>query len=103
MGQRPEESEELLHSPGVFKFFKQNKERLEEMLKVVFAVMILILPFISEEKIDNVWQEEEQETLSHLVAATEKLECLKEHGRSDGERRLGLGFIQRNVVNMNRD
>lgn len=65
---------------------KTRREGLEEMLKVVFAVILLILPLFLKKKIDSVGQEEDQKILSHLVAATEKLECVKEHGRSEGER-----------------
>lgn len=65
---------------------KTRREGLEEMLKVVFAVILLILLLFLKKKIDSVGQEEDQKILSHLVAATEKLECVKEHGRSKGER-----------------
>lgn len=87
VGRRPEESEELLHSPGVLKCFKQNKERKAwGDAKSCVCCNSFHSAIISEEKIGNVGQKEEQKILSHLVAATEKLEYLKEHGRSKGER-----------------
>lgn len=86
MGRRPEESEGLLHSPGFLNVSnKTKKERLEEMLKVVLAVILSILPLFLKKKL-NVGQEEEQKILSHLVAAREKLEYLKELGGNKGER-----------------
>lgn len=51
----------------------------------MFAVILLILPVFLKKKL-TMGHEEEQKILSCLVATTEKLECLKEHGRSKGER-----------------